>query len=103
MMSLRIIVALAVICGVTGDNNGTTTPQTGAADGPAHPDSGLESAEKTLLSGEVRTGSVSGYFAGWGTQIQTDRIRKEKSVSEIWIHGFVAIILSVVNIVQKLK
>lgn len=76
MMSLRIIFALAVVSGVTGDNNVTTTPQTDAADGPPHPDRVLESAEKTLLSGEVRTGSLSCYFAGWGTQIQTDKIRK---------------------------
>lgn len=86
MMSLRIIFALAVIGGVTGDSNvTTTTPQTDAADWPAPPDSVLESAAKTLLSGEVRTGSVSWSFAGWGTKIQPDKSRKKKSVSEIWI------------------
>lgn len=69
MMSLRILFALAVISGVTGNNDVTTTstPRVDAADGPAHPDSLLESAEKTLLSGEVRTSSASCYFAGWGT------------------------------------
>lgn len=58
-MSLRIIFALAVISGVTGDNNVTTTPPTDAADGLAHPDSVLGGAEKTQLSGEVRTGLAS--------------------------------------------
>lgn len=57
MMSLRIVFALAVISGVTGNNNVTTTststPWADAADVPAHPDSVLESAEKTLLSGEI--------------------------------------------------
>lgn len=73
MMSLRIVFALAVISGVTGNNNvtvtTTSTPRADAADVPAHPDSVLESAEKTLLSGEVRTSSASCHFAGWGTQI----------------------------------
>lgn len=79
MMSVRIVFALAVISGVTGNNNvtSTSTPQADAADGPAHPDSVLESAEKTLLSGEVRTSSAR-YFAGWGTRIQTDKIRKKE-------------------------
>lgn len=62
-MSLRIIFALAVISGVTGDNV-TTTPRTDAADGPARPDTVLESAEKMLLSGEVRTGSASCWWLG---------------------------------------
>lgn len=77
MMSVRIVFALAVISGVTGNNNVTSTPQADAADGLAHPDSVLESAEKTLLSGEVRTSSAR-YFAGWGTRIQTDKIRKKE-------------------------
>lgn len=103
MMSLRIIFALAVISLVTGDNNVTTTPQTDAADGPAHPDRVLESAETTLLSGEVRTSLVSCYFAGWGTQIEPDKFRKKKSDSEIWIHVFAAIIISDLYIIQNLR
>ncbi|XP_011606666.1 latexin [Takifugu rubripes] len=51
-MSLRIIFALVVISGVTGDNNVTTTTPTDAADGPSQPDSLLGSAEKTHVSGE---------------------------------------------------
>lgn len=54
-MSLRIIFALVVISGVTGDNNVTTTTPTEAADGLSHPDSLLGSEEKTHLSGEVRS------------------------------------------------
>lgn len=101
MMSVRIIFVLAVISGVTGNNNVTTTttstPQTDAADGPAHPDGVLESAEKTLLSGKVRTSSARCCFAGWGTQIQTEKIRKKVFLK--WGSVFVAIIISVLYIV----
>lgn len=71
-MSLRIVLALAVISGVTGDNNATTAPQTGAADGLAPLDGVLESAEKTQPPGEVRT----------GLEVQTDNIRKGRLVQK---------------------
>lgn len=58
-MSLRIIFALVVISGVTGDNNVTTTTPTDAADRLSHADSLLGSEEKTHLSGEVRMGLAS--------------------------------------------
>lgn len=69
-MSLRIILALAVISGVSGDNNATTAPQTDAADGLAPPYSILESAEKTQPPGEVRAG-LEGESAGCRTRMQT--------------------------------
>lgn len=94
-MSLRIVLALAVISGITGDSNVTTTPQTDAANGAAHADSVLESAEKRLLSGEVGTTGVSCSLAGRQTQIQTDIIREKEC--EIWIYVLVAIINSFMN------
>lgn len=80
-MSLRIVLALAVISGVTGDNNATTAPQTGAADGLAPLDGVLESAEKTQPPGEVRT----------GLEVQTTS-EKGAWFKKTWI--FVAIVIS---------
>lgn len=58
-MSLRIIFALVMISGVTGDNNVTTTTPTDAADRPSPADSLLGSEERTPLPGEVRMGLAS--------------------------------------------
>lgn len=58
-MSLRIIFALVVIGGVTGDNNVTTTTPTNVTDRLSYPDSLLGSEDKTHLFGEVRMGFAS--------------------------------------------
>lgn len=70
-MSLRIVLALAVIGGVTGDNNATTAPQTGAADGLAPPDSVLVSA---------------------GSACRPTKLEKGARLKKTWI--FVAIVVS---------
>lgn len=103
-MSLRIVFALAVIGGVTGDSNVTTTPGT---DGLARPDDHpVGRAEKTQLSGEVRTCLGGCYFTGWwrgGHKNRRTELEKNKSVSEIWTYVFVVIVIPDLYTVQKLQ
>lgn len=53
-MSLRIIVILAVLTGVTGSPGVTIRPEAGPADVTAHPNSGAETLEDSEIYGQVR-------------------------------------------------
>lgn len=54
IMSLRIIVVLAVLTGVTGSLSVTIRPEADSADMSAHPNSVPETEEETELLGQVR-------------------------------------------------
>lgn len=78
MTSLRFIFALAVIGGVSTDDNVTTAaPLTDATDGLAPHNCLLESAEKTQHSGEVRSGLGRDYWADW-ENTNTDKTGEEE-------------------------
>ncbi len=53
-MSLRIIVALVLLTGVTGSPNVTVRPEADSADVSAHPNSVPEAVEETEIFGQVR-------------------------------------------------
>lgn len=53
-MSVRLMVVLAVLTGVTGSPNVTMRPEDDSADMTAHPNSVPETMEQTDIAGQVR-------------------------------------------------